>query len=430
MAGQKARSAVFTSQSIASAVCLGAFLTLLFYLLSPHLVTHSGRQTSDIIVSALLGGTIVHSAIVFLFFVIVAAILDAVQLHARDRAILASFGREIDDDRKVGAKRGLSSILSDELGSAIHTRAFRLLNAAIESKTGDKPPNLAALAFDGFQAASRQFVRALLPFLPLLGFLGTVIGLATAISELPRGLTEGSGQAFDISASLSGLAVKFETTLLGLMASMISSLCLHFLEKREAELAAACMLLVRGPVSAMLDAFARARSIIVAPQLGGEDAHITDPLADLLLSVAAIIVLVVIAVLPTIPRHPVSRTDRAGFAQDWRFRLENREVHPFFATRDGLLVEGSSSLIPVERIFLDDGLVATLERMRRSDEVVALLVEPDGHEAAFQFEVIASRHGPRSLRQVRLDSDCNFVTSGRVGRYCGDLLRPARSRLP
>lgn len=304
MAGQKARSAVFTSQSIASAVCLGAFLTLFFYLLIPHLVTHSGRQTSDIIVSALLGGTIVHSAIVFLFFVIVAAILDAVQLHARDRAILASFGREIDDDRKVGAKRGLSSILSDELGSAIHTRAFRLLNAAIESKTGDKPPNLAALAFDGFQAASRQFVRALLPFLPLLGFLGTVIGLATAISELPRGLTEGSGQAFDISASLSGLAVKFETTLLGLMASMISSLCLHFLEKREAELAAACMLLVRGPVSAMLDAFARARSIIVAPQLGGEDAHITDPLADLLLSVAAIIVLVVIAVLPTIPRHP------------------------------------------------------------------------------------------------------------------------------
>ena len=145
---------------------LGAFLTLVFYLVIPFSLTHSGRQTSDIIVSALLGGTIVHSAIVFLFFVIVAAILDAVQLHARDRAILASFGREIDDDRKVGAKRGLSSILSDELGSAIHTRAFRLLNAAIESKTGDKPPNLAALAFDGFQAASRQFVRALLPFLP------------------------------------------------------------------------------------------------------------------------------------------------------------------------------------------------------------------------------------------------------------------------
>jgi biopolymer transport protein ExbB/TolQ len=87
-------------------------------------------------------------------------------------------------------------------------------------------------------------VRSLLPLLPLLGFLGTVIGLATAIGELPRGLTDGTGQGFDISASLAGLAVKFETTLLGLMASMISSLALNYLEKREAELAAECMLIV------------------------------------------------------------------------------------------------------------------------------------------------------------------------------------------
>jgi hypothetical protein len=41
------------------------------------------------------------------------------------------------------------------------------------------------------------------------------------------------------------LAVKFETTLLGLMASMIASLSLNFLEKREAELAATCMLIVK-----------------------------------------------------------------------------------------------------------------------------------------------------------------------------------------
>lgn len=181
-------------------------------------------------------------------------------------------------------------------------------------------------------------------------------------------------------------------------------------------------------MSEMFDGSAKARSIIVSPQRGDDDAHIADPLADLLLSVAAIIVLVVIAILPTIPRHPVSRTDRAGLVHDWRFSLENREVHPFFATHEGLLVAGSSSFIPVDRIFLDDGLVATLERMRRSDDVVVLLVASEGHEAAFQFEVIASRHGPRRMRQVRLDADCNFVTSGRVGRFCGELLHPVRTR--
>ena len=154
---------------------------------------------------------------------------------------------QVEDDRKAGSSRGPASILVDEFAVAVHTRAFRLLNAAIETTgaKGGNPARLAALSFDGFQAASRQFVRALLPFLPLLGFLGTVIGLATAISELPRGLTEGADHAFDISASLAGLAVKFETTLLGLMASMISSLALNFLEKREAELAAACLLVVK-----------------------------------------------------------------------------------------------------------------------------------------------------------------------------------------
>lgn len=162
-------------------------------------------------------------------------------------------------------------------------------------------------------------------------------------------------------------------------------------------------------MSEMFDGSAKARSIIVSPQRGDDDAHIADPLADLLLSVAAIIVLVVIAILPTIPRHPVSRTDRAGLVHDWRFSLENREVHPFFATHEGLLVAGSSSFIPVDRIFLDDGLVATLERMRRSDDVVV-------------------PHGPRRMRQVRLDADCNFVTSGRVGRFCGELLHPVRTR--
>jgi hypothetical protein len=131
--------------------------------------------------------------------------------------------------------RGCSHPSRQTPHAAIDTREVASANAT----------RLAVLSFDGFQLASRQFVRTLLPILPLLGFLGTVIGLATAISELPRGPTESADHAFDISGSLAGLAVKFETTLLGLLASMISSLSLNFLEKREAELSAACMLVVK-----------------------------------------------------------------------------------------------------------------------------------------------------------------------------------------
>src|SRR5262245_27212177 len=174
----------------------------------------------------------------FSFFVILSSILHASQRYLADRSILASFGRLVEEDPKAGATRELASILTDKFYTVAHTRAFRLLNAAIEAKAfGSRSPvDLAILSFDGFHFASRHFVRALLTFLPLLGFLGTVIGLAVAISELPHVATEGAGQALDMSASLAGLAVKFETTLLGLIGSMISSLSLNFLEKREAEL--------------------------------------------------------------------------------------------------------------------------------------------------------------------------------------------------
>ena len=241
------RRATVEIQSIPSAIALGSFLTLVFYLATPYALTPSAKQTSDIIVSAMIGGTAVHTAIIFLFFVIVSTIVDAAQSHVVDRAVLASFGRQVESERKAGSRRDLASILAVEFTAVVHTRAFRLLNAAIDAEGArqESPARLSALSFDGFQRASRHFVRALLPLLPLLGFLGTVIGLTTAISELPRGLTGGAEQAFDVSASLAGLAVKFETTLLGLLASMISSLSLNFLEKREAELAAACMLIVK-----------------------------------------------------------------------------------------------------------------------------------------------------------------------------------------
>jgi biopolymer transport protein ExbB/TolQ len=242
------RGAAVEILSVPSAVALGSFLTLVFYLVVPYALTPGPKQTSAIIVAAMLGGTIIHTAIIFLFFVISSAILDAARLHAVDRSVVASFSRLVEADRKIGSGRDLSSIAASGLSTMAHTRAARLLNAAIETTavgSGSSPARLATLSFDGFQLASRQFMRALLPLLPLLGFLGTVIGLATAISELPRGLTDGTGHGFDVSASLAGLAVKFETTLLGLMASMIASLALNFLEKRETELAAECMLIVK-----------------------------------------------------------------------------------------------------------------------------------------------------------------------------------------
>ena len=87
-------------------------------------------------------------------------------------------------------------------------------------------------------------MRALVPILPLLGFLGTVIGLATALGQMPHSFGgEGPGE-IDLARSLAGLSIKFETTLLGLLASMVTAIGLAVLERHEAELAARAVRLV------------------------------------------------------------------------------------------------------------------------------------------------------------------------------------------
>ncbi|PDT90812.1 hypothetical protein CO669_07500 [Bradyrhizobium sp. Y36] len=232
-------------QSAAAPAALACFLVLLFYLVTPHLMVPGSGPVQSIVVSAVLGRTVVHSAIIFLFFVVMASIFDAALLHVADRMVIAGFGRMIAAERDDGRRPDLSAILTRQFAPAAHTRAVRLLSAAIDGADPDAatPLRLAALSFDRFQSASRQFVRSLLPLLPLLGFLGTVIGLASAISDLPHDLNASSGHNVDISASLAGLAVKFETTLLGLIASIICSLALGLLEKRETELAAMCLLI-------------------------------------------------------------------------------------------------------------------------------------------------------------------------------------------
>ena len=77
-----------------------------------------------------------------------------------------------------------------------------------------------------------------------MGFLGTVIGLTAAVGGLPGELQAPGNGSLDIGASLLGLAVKFETTLLGLAGALVASLLLALLEKREGEISAECFHLV------------------------------------------------------------------------------------------------------------------------------------------------------------------------------------------
>jgi hypothetical protein len=177
----------------------------------------------------------------------------------------------------------------------------------------------------------------------------------------------------------------------------------------------------------MLDPVTRAAPLF-PPRPESELTPVADPLADLLLSAVAIIVLAMIAILPTLPRHYTPQDNPKenqtssvpGFPESSSFRLEGREVEPLVATERGLVIASQPRrLIPVGRVFFDDGLIATLERMRSLGETIVLLIEPNGFETAFQFEVMANLHGPKRMRQIRLDSECSQEKSEHLALNCG-----------
>ncbi len=163
--------------------------------------------------------TPVHRALLALFFAVLVLILFAAVQHLRERAVFALL---------VGG------------GSAPEDRGLSDTALSVRLRLAARSPGAAAdlAAVEGLAAEGRRLVRTLITFLPLLGFLGTVVGLATAIAAL-QDVGPGETGAAGIAASLSGLAVKFETTLLGLGGALVASVLLALLERAEGELAIA-----------------------------------------------------------------------------------------------------------------------------------------------------------------------------------------------
>lgn len=207
------------TQSLAGAIVNGSCLVLVFYQVAGDTsgISPDALDPWSIMHRALVGETFIHVAIVSLFAITVAAIIDAALALAGDLQGLAAL------------RRTLAAAPRDEVGARLvrfsHTRPLQEL-------LGHQS------ALIGLHQASRRLIRALVSFLPLFGFLGTVIGLTAAIGGLPNNLGPEAAGNLDIGASLVGLSVKFETTLIGLVGALIASLFLALIERRESEMIA------------------------------------------------------------------------------------------------------------------------------------------------------------------------------------------------
>ena len=198
-------------QSLSAGLALGAGLTLLFYHFLPAANVSATASSSAIILKALGGASLIHVAIVFLFLVIVACLIDELLSVCREDLAFRRLVKLM-HERKIAQLDELATLVATSFRDLAHLRPICAVLDAARRGVGAAG---SITTLESFHAASRRMMRALIPLLPLLGFLGTVVGLATALGELPQSFgSEGAGE-LDLARSLAGLSIKFETTLLG-----------------------------------------------------------------------------------------------------------------------------------------------------------------------------------------------------------------------
>jgi hypothetical protein len=221
------------AQSTGSAIAVAVALGLVGAWALPLLPASAGGPVGSVLLAALRGSSLLHGAVLFTFAVCLGFLLDAWLLHARDRAAWAGATAALSwpDAGASGptAARSLGSVFAALPASSQARLAPMLADlGALPGEYGARAAAARAIA-----EGTRRFMRAVLALLPLVGFVGTVVGLSIAIGALPADLA-GAGGRVDIAGAVGGLAVKFETTLLGLGGAFIAALLLSWLERAEA----------------------------------------------------------------------------------------------------------------------------------------------------------------------------------------------------
>jgi biopolymer transport protein ExbB/TolQ len=216
-----------TEQSVTAAALTGAALAILTFSLVPLPDgAPSALSVSGLLQSALRGATSVHVAILFASGTALALIGGGfVRCWREWRAFLRL--RRAARTSVLPSAADAADWVADQADGYASTATAIYLAGLLTGTESDLRTDAAAVHHD----AARQFLRRLLGLLPLLGFLGTIVGLAAAIAGLPHGLSGG----VDLTASLGGLAIKFETTFLGLTAYLIGSLLTNLLDRLEAD---------------------------------------------------------------------------------------------------------------------------------------------------------------------------------------------------
>lgn len=198
--------------------------------------------------STMAQGGWVPIAEVFLFFWAIGMLVEKwFKIRRQQRALLydvlpASIGDTITQNNLDAFIGHIRTLPKDSVGSFLVTRCvrglehFRVRKSAADTATMlSSQSDLDASAVDSSYTMFHVFIWAI----PILGFLGTVIGVSTAVGSF-TGTLEGSSDIGALKTALKGitggLATAFDTTLVALAMAMILTFPVSGLQKFEGDL--------------------------------------------------------------------------------------------------------------------------------------------------------------------------------------------------
>jgi biopolymer transport protein ExbB/TolQ len=175
--------------------------------------------------------------IILLFTWILIEIARKVQQVRRERLAVVKFQRQIAKvDQNISSKKG-----SDPNEPRALRRAVLIMECGSRSPSSLHEAMPATAALDGSAlTASYTPLQVYAWILPVLGFIGTASGMATAIDGFKDVLRGGQIQvdslAFQLSQSvIPGLSAAFETTILALSAASVTYFCTNALKGWDQE---------------------------------------------------------------------------------------------------------------------------------------------------------------------------------------------------
>ena len=233
-------------------IIVGVVGSALFYAALWPIAWQDGKMTYlgrlFIGTSTMAQGGWVPIAEVFLFFWAIGMLVEKwFKIRRQQRALLydvlpASIGETITQDNIDSFIGHMRSLPKDAVGSFLVTRCvrglehFRVRKSAPDTATMlSSQSDLDASAVDSSYTMFHVFIWAI----PILGFLGTVIGVSTAVGSF-TGTLEGSSDIGALKTALKGitggLATAFDTTLVALAMAMILTFPVSGLQKFEGDL--------------------------------------------------------------------------------------------------------------------------------------------------------------------------------------------------